>query len=106
LNSSYEGPLGVRNLSGIVGAQYSYISSRLGELQTSPPTFVETFPEYETTTLRAGVKEERWSVLVNLANVFNNTATIADTTVQYGLFPQANVINRPRTLSIMFRTTF
>jgi hypothetical protein len=38
--------------------------------------------------------------------VFNNTATIADTTVQHGLFPQANVINRPRTLSIMFRTTF
>jgi iron complex outermembrane recepter protein len=106
LNSSYEWPVGVRNLSGIVGAQYSYISSRLGELQTSPPTFVETFPGYETTTLRAGVKEERWSVLVNLANVFNNTATIADTTVQYGLFPQANVINRPRTLSIVFRTTF
>ena len=106
LNSSYEWPLGVRNLSGTVGAQYSYISARLGELQTNPPTFVETFPGYETTTLRAGVKEERWSVLLNLANVFNNTSTVADTTVAQGAYPQANVINRPRTLSVMFRTTF
>lgn len=106
LNSSYEWPLGVGNLSGIVGAQYSYISSRLGELQTNPPTFVETFPGYETTTLRAGVEEDRCSLLVNLANVLNDTKTIADTTVQQGLYPQANIINRPRTLSIVFRTTF
>jgi hypothetical protein len=106
LNSSYEWPLGVENLTGIVGAQYSYISARVGELQTNPPTFVEAFPGYETTTLRLGVKRDRWSLLASLANVFNNTATVADTTVQQGLYPQANVINRPRTLSVVFRTSF
>ena len=106
LNSSYEWPLGVASLTGIVGAQYSYISARVGELQTNPPTFVETFPGYETTTLRLGVKRDRWSLLANLANVFNNTSTVADTTVQQGLYPQANVINRPRTLSVVFRTSF
>jgi iron complex outermembrane receptor protein len=106
LNSSYEWPLGVAQLTGVVGAQYSYISARVGELQTNPPTFVESFPGYETTTLRLGIKRDRWSVLANLANVFNNNATISDTVVQQGLYPQADVINRPRTLSVVFRTSF
>ena len=106
LNSSYEWPLGVAQLSGVVGAQYSYISARVGELQTNPPTFVENFPGYETTTLRLGVKRDRWSVLASLANVFNNNATVSDTVVQQGLYPQADVINRPRTLSVVFRTSF
>jgi iron complex outermembrane recepter protein len=106
LNSSYEWPLGVANLLGIVGAQYSYISARVGELQTNPPGFFETFPGYETTTLRLGVKRDQWSVLANLANVFNNNATIADAIVQQGIYPQADVINRPRTLSVVFRASF
>jgi outer membrane receptor protein involved in Fe transport len=106
LNSSYEWPLGVRNLNATLGAEYAYISSRVGELQTSPPTFVESFPGYETTTLRAGVKKDRWSLLFNVANVFNDTASIGDATVQQGPYPEANVINRPRTFSVMFRTTF
>ena len=66
----------------------------------------EVFPAYETTSLRAGVKTDRWTALVNLANVFNNTATIADTTVQQGLYPQANIPNRPRTLSVTFHSKF
>jgi outer membrane receptor protein involved in Fe transport len=106
LTSNYEWPLGVREMSGTVGADYSYISARNSALQTNPATFVEVFPAYETTSLRAGVKTDRWSALVNLANVFNNTATIADTTVQQGLYPQANIPNRPRTLSITFHSKF
>jgi iron complex outermembrane recepter protein len=106
LNSSYEWPLGAADLHGVVGAQYSYISARVGELQTNPPRFLETFPGYETTTLRLGVKRDQWSVLANLANVFNNNATIADAIVQQGVYPQADVINRPRTLSVVFRTSF
>jgi iron complex outermembrane receptor protein len=106
LTGNYEWPLGVREMSGTVGADYSYISARNSALQTDPASFVEVFPAYETTTIRAGVKTDRWLALVNLANVFNNTATIADTTVQQGLYPQANIPNRPRTLSITFRSKF
>jgi iron complex outermembrane recepter protein len=106
LTGNYEWPLGVREMSGTVGADYSHISSRNSALETQPASFVEVFPGYETTSLRAGVKTERWRALVNLANVFNNTSTIADTIVQQGLYPQANIPNRPRTLSVTFQTKF
>ncbi len=106
LTGNYEWPLGVGEMSGTVGADYSHISSRNSALETQPAGFVEVFPGYETTSLRAGVKTERWRALVNLTNVFNNTATIADTTVQQGLYPQANIPNRPRTLSVTFQTKF
>jgi outer membrane receptor protein involved in Fe transport len=93
-------------MSGTVGADYTHISSRNSALQTEPATFVETFPGYETTNLRVGVKTDRWDALINLQNVFNNTSTIADITEQQGLYPQANIPNRPRTLSVTFRTKF
>jgi iron complex outermembrane recepter protein len=106
LTGNYEWPLGVHEMSGTAGADWAYVSSRNGALQTEPPSFVEVFPAYETTTMRVGVKTDRWTALVNLANVFNNTSTIADTTVAQGLYPLANVPNRPRTLSITFHSKF
>jgi iron complex outermembrane receptor protein len=106
LTANYERPLGFHEMSGTVGADYTHISSRNSALQTEPATFVETFPGYETTNLRVGVKTDRWDALINLQNVFNNTSTIADITEQQGLYPQANIPNRPRTLSVTFRTKF
>jgi len=106
LTANYDWSLGFRELTGTVGGDYAYTSSRVGQLQTFPPVYVETFPGYETTTIHVGVKGDRWTALVNVANVFDNTTTIADTTVQHGLYPPANIPNRPRTVSVTFRTTF
>lgn len=107
LNGNYEWPLGVQQLKGTVGAEYSYTSSRNSILLTDPASApFEVFPAYENTTLRAGVKSETWSALVSVANVFNDTRTIAVTPSITGLFPESPIPNRPRTISILFRTSF
>jgi iron complex outermembrane recepter protein len=105
LNGNYEWPL-VAQLKGTVGAQYSFTSSRNSILQTVPSSGpFEVFPAYENTAIRAGVKTETWSALVNVANVFNDTRTIAVSPSISGLYPESPIPNRPRTISVLFRMT-
>jgi outer membrane receptor protein involved in Fe transport len=104
LSSDYEWPLEGTDLKGTVGAQYSYTSSRNSVLQTEPPSgLFQVFPDYANTGIRAGVESDTWSLLVNVANLFNDTSTIAVTPGIPGLYPESPIPNRPRTISIMLR---
>ena len=105
VTSDYDWALSVKDLKATVGAQYAYVSSRNSELVSSDPAF-EVFPSYETTTLRTGVKAATWSAIFNVANVFNNTTTIADSSVSYPQTPRSPIPNRPRTYSLIFTTSF
>ncbi len=66
----------------------------------------ETFPGFEITSLRVGVKSPTWSVLFNVQNVFNNTSIIADTTERASAVPSSPIPNRPRTFSFVVSTRF
>ena len=106
LDADYEWPLGVRDLRGTVGADYTHQSSSVSQLLTQPvnPLF-ETFPGYGTADVRVGVKADSWSALINVQNVFNDRSTINDIRVN-AFYPPAPVPNRPRTISVVFRAYF
>jgi len=105
LTGDYDWSLPFAQLKATAGAEYAYVSSRNSQLVSSSPTF-ERFPGYETTTVHAGIKAANWSAIFNVQNVFNNTASIADSSVTLGVTPPSPIPNRPRTYSLMISTTF
>jgi hypothetical protein len=44
--------------------------------------------------------------LFSVANLFDNTSTIADTTESVGLYPYQQIPNRPRTMMLTVSASF
>jgi outer membrane receptor protein involved in Fe transport len=70
-----------RNLTGFVGGTYTYVGDRLGNF-TGPDYFTgivpprDRFPSYDTVELRAGVRNELWTVSLHAANVTDQRGII------------------------------
>jgi iron complex outermembrane receptor protein len=106
-NGDYDFPLPYRGLGlkGTVGLEEAYTSGRTTTLRPTDPDFLR-LPAYTLTTVRAGIKADRWSALFSVVNLFDNTATIADTTEQVGLYPSQQIPNRPRTMMLTVSASF
>jgi iron complex outermembrane receptor protein len=104
-NGDYNWALPWNELTATVGVTEAYISSRQSELRSDSPTLFR-YPAYATTNLRAGIKKDNWEAMLNVQNVFDDTTTIADTQVVLGLYPPAQIPNRPRTMTLSVSAHF
>ena len=104
-NGDYDWSLPWEQMKATVGAEEAYTSSRNSELRPSSATFMQ-FPAYSTVTLRAGLKTDNWTALLNVQNVFDDTTTVADSSAILGVYPASPIPNRPRTYTLTVSTSF
>ena len=82
--------------AGFVGATGSFIGDEVGVFQTTP--LRQTFPSYTRTDLRAGVRDDSWTVSFYVNNVTNARALI-NGGIGY-IEPNAYIYITPRTVGL------
>jgi outer membrane receptor protein involved in Fe transport len=90
------------NSTGYVGAQVSYVGSRLGEFTPTPVR--QYFPAYTRTDLKAGVHVNDWTVNFYANNVTNERGEL-NGGIGY-LYPFAFVYIQPRTIGMTITRAF
>lgn len=89
----------------VANASYSWMSSTVNELafdpSTAPAGFDNSLPSYGLLNLRAGIRNERWSITAFVDNLTNEIEA-------QGLLPRSaeTYVNRPRTIGLTVAADF
>lgn len=112
LAADYDWSIG-RGFIGFVGASLAYVGERYGDFANILPTTTANeaygarvkLPSYTTVDLRAGVRNEDWSLNAYLKNVGDKRGVLEANT-RGGTSPPTAVFLQPRTLGVMLSHSF
>ncbi len=110
LNTRYERAIGIRDWTGFIGGDWSYIDEQANRLRPTNRQFRE-FDSYSILNLRAGINGDDWSATLGIDNVFDEDNTIgltfnSDNQPPGGFIPPAENRPWPRTISFTVRKLF
>jgi len=112
LSADYDWSVG-GGFSGFVGASLAYVGGRYGDFANILPTATANeaygprvkLPSYTTVDLRAGVRNEDWTLVAYLKNVGDKRGVLEANT-RGGTSPPTAVFLQPRTLGVSVSRSF
>ncbi len=105
VSAQYSRPLPYRDLSGFIGADFSYVDERNTELRPDNPQFI-TLDAYNLFNLRAGIESYSWSAMLSVNNVFDDDTVVDVFRIIPGLTPDGFIPQRPRTVALSLQKRF
>ncbi|PCI45243.1 MAG: hypothetical protein COB49_10255 [Alphaproteobacteria bacterium] len=99
--AEYSWPLRGGDLNAVIGADVNYVDSRNTELRPDNPLFI-ALENYTLANARFGVEADRWSVFLNIQNVFGDDTVTDVFRIIAGVNPDGFIINRPRSFMLNF----
>jgi outer membrane receptor protein involved in Fe transport len=105
LSGDYTWPLEFKGLEGHLGAEVTYTSKTATDLNASIADYRE-LKAYQLVNLHAGVSKDKWSLTVSVQNLFDDQTIVSYAEVIEGLYPDAYITNRPRTVMMTLAGKF
>lgn len=104
-SADYDFDVPIGGARGSVGGDVSYTSSRSTDFNAASPGY-RMLASNTQVGLRAGLKDDGWSAMVTVANLFNETPITNYTSLAFGLTPDELYIARPRTVALKLTGQF
>lgn len=105
ISADYSWPLGWREMEAHAGGSVTYTSHTATELNASISDY-RVLKGYSLVNLHVGVTKDNWSLTATVNNLFNDTTIVSYVEVIEGLYPDAYITNRPRTVSLTLSAKF
>ncbi len=105
ITADYSWPLALQELEAHAGGSVTYTSHTATDLNASISDY-RVLKGYALVNLHAGVSKGPWSLTATVDNLFNDTTIVSYAEVIEGLYPDAYITNRPRTVSLTLAAKF